>query len=89
VADRRTEAEKARDTAEAYHKLFSTPLGTDVLVDILNDCGFASLQDVTSESEIARINVGKTILRKAAIWIPEYLRELVSAYMELPIPGKE
>lgn len=84
--DNRNESEKIRDTMEAYRITFRTPMGREVLADILNDCGFMSLDDLNNPADIARLNVGKKILGKAGIWIPRYCRQIVDAFLDLPIP---
>jgi hypothetical protein len=87
--DVRSEAEKTRDMNEVYRHVFRTEQGREVLTDILNDCGFFSLDDISNEADIARLNVAKNILHKAGIWIPGYVRELVDRLLDLPIPYKE
>ena len=94
--------EEKRNINELYRKVFSSHEGQMVLTDILNDCGYLSLQDMEDPSEIARLNVGRRILGKCGVWEDCYaeeivkrtvgarnLRELVRSLLSLPIPKRK
>lgn len=94
-----TEVERVQLLNVKYRNVFQTPDGQMVLTDILNDCGFFSLDDITDPSEIARLNVSKRILGKMGAWEPCYLAEIteiisverkpqtfIQRLLRLPIP---
>lgn len=96
-----TEEEKEKIN-DLYRKVFGTHEGQLVLTDILNDCGYLSLQDMRDPSDIARLNVGRRILGKCGIWEECYaqevvartvqarnLKELVKSLLLLPIPRRK
>ncbi len=56
-------------TEQLYRRVFGTEEGKQVLADILNDCGFFSLEDITKSEDIARLNVGRRILGKMGVWV--------------------
>lgn len=59
-----------------------------VLTDILNDCGFFDLDDKSTPSDIARINVAKRILGKAGIWDESFRERIVDSFLEYPEPKR-
>ena len=66
---------------QVYRQVFSTREGKIVLADILNDCGFFSLQDVTQE-DVIRLNVARRILGKMGIWSAKNIVELAGLHTE-------
>ena len=69
--------ERTREyTRMLYREVFNTRSGIQVLADILDDCAFFSLGDMSSEADIARMNVARRILGKLGTWEPESLFEL-------------
>jgi len=78
-----------RSINETYRKVFDTPEGRWVLGDILNDCGFYSLGDMESASDIARMNIGRRILGKMGIWDSPNALALIGKLLEIPIPKEE
>lgn len=77
-----TEVERVQVLNVKYRNVFQSPDGQMVLTDILNDCGFFSLEDMTDPSDIARLNMGKRILGKMGAWEPCYLAEITQAITE-------
>lgn len=65
-------------TKRLYREVFLTSSGIQVLADILNDCDFFSLVDMTSDADIARLNVARRILGKLGIWETKRLYELTN-----------
>ncbi len=77
-----TEAERMEMINLKYRNVFKTPDGQFVLADILNDCQFFSLADMTDPSDIARLNMGKRILGKLGVWEDLYVEELTQIITE-------
>lgn len=73
-----TELERVR---AMYQKVFMTEEGKQVLADILNDCGFYSLQDIEKLEDVARINVARRILGKMGVWEEKNLFDIAGAYV--------
>ncbi len=63
-----------------YRKVFGTDEGKQVLADILNDCGFFSLEDMQSE-DLVRVNVAKRILGKMGAWQEQNLFDITECYI--------
>lgn len=89
-------------TNQLYRTVFGTTEGKEVLADIMNDCGYFSLEDITDPSDVARLNVARRILGKCGIWEPFYIRDITGITVEertprgllkrlfkLPIPARE
>lgn len=68
-------------TEQLYRRVFGTEEGKQVLADILNDCGFFSLEDITKSEDIARLNVGRRILGKMGVWVEKHLFDIAEAYI--------
>lgn len=81
-----------------YRSVFDSERGRMVLLDILNDCNFFSLEDITKVEDIARLNVARRILGKCGIWETVHAQDItrlltterkpktfVEAMMRLPI----
>ncbi len=96
-----TEAELLERLNTTYRNVFKSAEGQEVLADILNDCGFFSLEDVTDATDIARMNVARRILGKMGSWEPLHTIELsniiaderkprtfVERILRLPIPSR-
>jgi hypothetical protein len=62
---------------QLYRKVFSSAEGQKVLLDILNDCGYFSLEDMTDPADFARFNVGRRILGKCSVFEPVYAKKIV------------
>jgi hypothetical protein len=66
---------------ELYQRVFGSREGKVVLADILNDCGFFSLQDISSE-DLIRLNVARRILGKIGVWTDENAIHIAGLYTE-------
>ena len=73
---------------ETYRRVFSTEEGKAVLTDILNDCGYFSLQDMNDPADIARLNVGRRILGKCGVWEPVHAPEITETTVRERTPMK-
>jgi len=76
----------ARELNNLYRSTFATERGQMVLMDILNDCGFFSLEDVTNPQDIARLNVARRILGKMGSWEAVHVAEITRAHVETRNP---
>lgn len=56
---------------EKYRHVFTSPLGKDVLADILLDCHFGCTLDPDNKVQVAEYNVAVNILAKCGIFGPE------------------
>ena len=56
---------------QKYFHTFSSPLGREVLIDILKDCHFGCTLDPDNKAQIAEYNVGVTLLAKLGIFGPD------------------
>jgi|GEM_PF-6552979 len=94
-----TEQERLETINLKYRNVFKTSDGQFVLADILNDCQFFSLSDMTDPSDIARLNMGKRILGKMGTWEDLYAEDItkiiteerkpqgfIARILKLPIP---
>ena len=62
-----------------YRGVFDTERGRLVLLDILNDCNFFSLEDIEKPEDLARLNVARRILGKCGIWETVHAQEITGA----------
>jgi hypothetical protein len=59
------------ELSQKYRHIFLSPLGLEVLVDILQDCHFGCTLDPDNKVQIAEYNVGITILAKCGVFGPD------------------
>lgn len=72
--------EQKQELNRIYRNVFiDSKEGPLVLADILNDVKFFSLADLTSDTEIARLNVGRRILGKCGIWEERRIADIIDA----------
>lgn len=77
-----TDAERIEKLNLTYRNVFKGIDGQAVLTDILNDCGFFSMEDTEDKADLARLNVAKRILGKCGIWEPCYIAEITESLTE-------
>ena len=77
-----TDAERLDHINLTYRNVFKGEDGQAVLTDILNDCGFFSLEDLEDRADIARLNVAKRILGKCGTWEPCQIADLTKLLTE-------
>lgn len=72
--------EQKKELNRIYRNVFlNSKEGRLVLADILNDVKFFSLADLISDTEIARLNVGRRILGKCGIWEERSFGDILNA----------
>lgn len=79
---------------QKYFHTFSTPIGREVLIDILTDCHFGCTLNPENTAQISEYNVGVAILAKCGVFGPERAIPVVDALMNSivmsnPLPNKE
>jgi hypothetical protein len=67
---------------EMYRSVFGSERGQIVLLDILTDCQFFSLADISSSEDLARLNVARRILGKCGIWETVHAEEITEALVQ-------
>ena len=67
------------EVRDKYRAIFLTPMGMDVLADILTECHFGCTLDPENVVQISEHNVGVLILAKCGIFGNSTKREVVVA----------
>ena len=71
--------EPEEDIGGKYRHIFSSPMGRDVLSDILTECHFGMTLDPDNKAQIAEFNVGMMVLAKCGILGPDTKKDVINA----------
>ena len=69
------------ELSQKYRHIFTSPLGREVLADILSDLHFGCTLDPDNKAQIAEYNVGTTILFKCGVFGPERDMDVMNALL--------
>jgi len=78
--------EERKQIINKYRKVFLSPLGREVLTDILTMCHFGKTLDSANLHQVAEYNVGVAILAKMGIFAEGTMMNLLNA-MATVIPN--
>lgn len=80
-----------KEVTDKYRAVFfGSPMGLEVLGDILNDCHYGSTLDMENPHQIAEYNVGVVILAKCGVLGGEVMQDVVRALSTImPTQQKE
>ena len=71
-----------------YRWLFSSPMGREVLADLLTECHFGITLDPDNKVQVAEYNVGVMILTKCGIFGEKNKMDVINSLCNI-IPIKE
>lgn len=68
-----------------YRAVFNTPIGQEVLSDILSMCHFGATLDPDNKVEVSEYNVGVAILARLGIFSKASMSDVVRVMCSIPI----
>ena len=71
--------EPVDDVEPKYRYTFGSPMGREVLADILAECHFGSTLNPDNPAQVAEHNIGVMILAKCGIFGPETRVDVINA----------
>lgn len=75
---------------DKYRTVFlNSPIGLEVLADILTTCHFGCMLDPDNKVQVSENNVGTAILHKCGIFAEDTLLEVVQSLAGVSSKGKE
>jgi hypothetical protein len=67
-----------------YRAIFLSPMGLDVLADILQVCHFGCTLDPDNKVQVSEHNVGVMILAKCGVFSEDRLQDAIRALCSMP-----
>ena len=77
------------DVGSKYRSIFTSPLGREVLADLLRECHFGSTLDPDNKVQTAEYNVGVMVLAKCGVFGPETKMDVINALLNVIPKSKE
>ena len=83
------ERNEGDDIGSKYRYVFASPLGREVLADLLSECHFGETLDLSNPHKIAEYNVGVMVLAKCGVFGPKTKMDVINALLNVIPKSKE
>ena len=76
------------ELSQKYRHIFLSPIGREVLADILSDCHFGCTLDPDNKVQVAEYNVGISILARCGVFGPNRDIPVINALINSLVSGE-